>query len=228
MCGESRVDDGGQRSAAEALRPRPFAQDAAASPDPPAAAWSVGPMIVILDQQDHILGWTTEAGERLRFKDHPEAALKEVYEWSWPRPDDQQAARAQLRARGTWSKEGMLVTSGNGRWVEVSLGSLFGADGEATGTLMVVRDVVQRKSVACDHVNGADITAPASHGVADRKNLISICVECKSMRDGMSEWQPVDMYLRQRLNTAFAYMMCPECVRRLYPALDQDEPASWE
>ncbi|MBE0566037.1 MAG: GAF domain-containing protein [Krumholzibacteria bacterium] len=52
------------------------------------------------------------------------------------------------------------------------------------------------------------------------RDLIPICSGCKSVRDDAGYWQAVETWIADRSGAAFTHGICPECVHRLYPELE--------
>jgi len=44
--------------------------------------------------------------------------------------------------------------------------------------------------------------------------FLSICARCKKIRDQQGVWQPLEVYIGQRLNTQFSHGYCPECAKK--------------
>ena len=187
-----------------------------------------GAMVIVLDQWDRIASWNREAGEYFHFAEDPEAGMSEVSRLCWPMLDDQHAAFAEARGRGAWSVESTLVRGGKGMDTEVILSTLCDANGENTGKVIVIRDAPERKRLESGRKGVMDKGRSDTLWVECGTDPISICAECKSMRDSVTDWQQADAYVSQQFNVSFAYAMCPECVRRLYPELNQDESPSLE
>jgi PAS domain S-box-containing protein len=53
--------------------------------------------------------------------------------------------------------------------------------------------------------------------------IIPICASCKKIRDGDGYWEQVEAYVQKRSPAQFSHSICPECTRRLYPELYEDE-----
>ncbi len=54
--------------------------------------------------------------------------------------------------------------------------------------------------------------------------LLPICAQCKKIRDDRGYWNQVEVYIRDRSAASFTHSICPECSRKLYPQLYDDEP----
>ena len=49
------------------------------------------------------------------------------------------------------------------------------------------------------------------------RGLVSICSNCKSIRDIEGEWHPIEHYLINHPEADFSHGICPECMNKLYP-----------
>ena len=55
------------------------------------------------------------------------------------------------------------------------------------------------------------------------QGFLPICAQCKKIRDDKGEWEEVADYIRDHSEAEFTHSICPECVKELYPELDEDE-----
>jgi len=49
------------------------------------------------------------------------------------------------------------------------------------------------------------------------RGLVSICSNCKSIRDNEGVWHPIEHYLINHPEADFSHGICPECMNKLYP-----------
>lgn len=54
------------------------------------------------------------------------------------------------------------------------------------------------------------------------RGFVHICSNCKSIKDDQGEWQPIDNYLIKHPEADFSHALCPECMKKLYPDLDEN------
>ena len=47
--------------------------------------------------------------------------------------------------------------------------------------------------------------------------LLSICAECKRIKDEHDHWQPLESYIQAHSEAKFTHGMCMDCLRKLYP-----------
>ncbi len=53
--------------------------------------------------------------------------------------------------------------------------------------------------------------------------LLPICAACKKIRDEDDNWQPLEVFIRERSEAEFSHSICPECARKLYPEIYGDD-----
>lgn len=49
------------------------------------------------------------------------------------------------------------------------------------------------------------------------RGMVSICANCKAIKDSNGEWQPIEHYLIKHPEARFSHGICPACIRKLYP-----------
>jgi len=54
------------------------------------------------------------------------------------------------------------------------------------------------------------------------RGIVSICSNCKSIRDQQGEWNPIEHYLIQNPVADFSHGICPKCMKKLYPDFNED------
>lgn len=55
------------------------------------------------------------------------------------------------------------------------------------------------------------------------QGILPICANCKKVRNDQGYWQQVESYVQTHSEARFSHGICPDCMRELYPDL-QDEP----
>lgn len=53
--------------------------------------------------------------------------------------------------------------------------------------------------------------------------LLPICASCKKIRDDQGYWQQIEEYIQEHSNAEFSHSVCPECARKLYPEIYEQE-----
>ena len=59
--------------------------------------------------------------------------------------------------------------------------------------------------------------------VKQLRGLLPICSSCKKIRNDQGTWEAIEVYIRARSNAEFSHGICPECVKRLYPELLEED-----
>jgi hypothetical protein len=54
--------------------------------------------------------------------------------------------------------------------------------------------------------------------------LLPICANCKKIRDDHGYWKQVEAFISSHSEATFTHGICPECIHRLYPDLDDPVP----
>jgi PAS domain-containing protein len=52
---------------------------------------------------------------------------------------------------------------------------------------------------------------------SEKRELISMCAECKKIRNGEESWETLEEYLSRKLGVDISHTFCPHCLRKLYP-----------
>ena len=53
--------------------------------------------------------------------------------------------------------------------------------------------------------------------------MLPICASCKKVRDDKGYWKQIEAYLLDHSETKFSHSICPECAKKLYPELFEEE-----
>jgi PAS domain S-box-containing protein len=88
------------------------------------------------------------------------------------------------------------------------------------GELLVwsaIRDVTERENLI------AELRASLDE-VKQLSGLFSICASCKRIRDERGSWQHVESYIQSHSEATFTHGVCPDCMRKLYPGYEPEEP----
>ena len=55
------------------------------------------------------------------------------------------------------------------------------------------------------------------------KGLLPICAGCKKIRDDKGYWNQIESYVRSHSEAEFTHGLCPDCMRKYYPAYAEDQ-----
>ncbi len=84
--------------------------------------------------------------------------------------------------------------------------------GRELGTLLVLRDITERKQ------KFEELQA-AMEQIKTAQGILPICASCKNIRDDDGHWQQVESYISRFTDAKFTHGICPECMKKLYPEL---------
>jgi YesN/AraC family two-component response regulator len=55
------------------------------------------------------------------------------------------------------------------------------------------------------------------------RELLPICSACKKIRDDSGYWEELESYMMRYSGTQFSHGICPDCMERLYPDLENED-----
>jgi hypothetical protein len=55
--------------------------------------------------------------------------------------------------------------------------------------------------------------------------LLPICASCKKIRDDSGYWNRIESYIGKHADVQFSHGICPDCAKKLYPELFEEEGA---
>ncbi len=72
--------------------------------------------------------------------------------------------------------------------------------------------------------NKQDVLFNKLHDAFDQiktlKGIIPICASCKKIRTDSGIWEQVEKYISEHSDALFSHGICPECMKKLYPQID--------
>jgi hypothetical protein len=83
----------------------------------------------------------------------------------------------------------------------------------------VVRDITGRKQNEAERDMLIHDLQDALANVKSLSGLLPICASCKKIRDDKGYWSQVEGYIQKHSDATFTHGMCPDCLKKLYPAL---------
>lgn len=86
----------------------------------------------------------------------------------------------------------------------------------------ILRDITKRKAAEAERDR---LLADLQMTLAEVKTLqgiIPICAGCKKIRDDQGFWSQVETYVAKHSRAKFSHGLCPDCVKKWYP--DMEEP----
>jgi PAS domain S-box-containing protein len=172
--------------------------------------------------------WINPAVERMTGYSCDECMAMEDY----PLPLIAEADRAMITDRLREASEGtrganlefrILRKDGTERWGAVSWQPIFDADGCFLGHRSSVRDITDRKREEAERESLILQLQKALAEVRVLRGILPICASCKKVRDDKGYWKQIEAYIRDHSEATFSHGICPECAKKLYPDVADDE-----
>jgi PAS domain S-box-containing protein len=118
---------------------------------------------------------------------------------------------AQWRETGSIRNEELVIVTktGDKRTVLLSAGTVRDREGKVLYSVSVQRDITERKQAEAE--------------IKTLRGLLPICASCKKIRDDRGYWHQVEVYVRDHSEADFSHSICPDCAKKLYPGLYEDE-----
>ena len=158
-----------------------------------------------------------EALQILDAEDPPSIA---IIDWMMPRLDGLEVCR-RVRARKDRPYLYLLLLTAKSQKEEVAAGLEAGADDyvikpfdpdELRARLKVGQRVVQLERTLARKVG--DLEQALAY-VRKLKELIPICMYCKSVRDDKDYWHQIEEYIHSETGTDFTHGICPKCLAQM-------------
>jgi PAS domain-containing protein len=110
--------------------------------------------------------------------------------------------------------------------LDLRTSDLFDRAGSATGRLLVIRDITERRRLELEREKLISELQAALADVKTLSGLLPICASCKKIRDDQGYWRTVEKFISDRSGAQFSHGLCDDCVRKLYPDLAGEKPGS--
>lgn len=120
----------------------------------------------------------------------------------------------------------LLLTVLNDEELAMNLVKLGAQDYIVKGDLnpaLLVRAVfyaIERKALSQRQAHLIRSLEKALAEVKTLSGLLPMCAKCKKIRTDAGHWQGVEEYISKRTDAEFTHGLCPDCMRELYPGMD--------
>lgn len=127
---------------------------------------------------------------------------------------------------------------GNTRWQQWQFLGIFDEDGDVLEIQSVGRDVTRQKMIEKE----AEKNQEKFRNFAEKRlreesdklkreltraqcltGILLICASCKMIRDDSGHWNQLETYIMDHSDAKFSHGICPQCAKRLYPELYEQE-----
>jgi DNA-binding response OmpR family regulator len=143
-----------------------------------------------------------------------------ILDWMMPKLDGLEACR-RIRSLSGRPYIYLILLTAKGQKEDIAAGLDSGADDyvikpfdpeELKARLKVGQRVVSLERTLARQVNDLQ---EALDNVNKLKELLPICMYCKSIRDDQDYWHQIDEYIHKAVGTDFSHGICPACIEKL-------------
>ncbi len=177
--------------------------------------------LIILDKQ-HIVTFVNKAGAKI-FKAKPEAIQGKPFSELVPRENTPSVAEylsKTVSGKSQRFRSSLRVTDDEMVLLQIILHPMGSKAGQYGGAFAFINPL--RGS---EH-SESDIPSPETH-ITDMKarqrqtqqEFITICANCKKIKEAAGTWRTPEAYFSQKLQVHFSHTICPMCIEDLYPGL---------
>ncbi|MHB8789447.1 MAG: PAS domain-containing protein [Desulfobulbaceae bacterium] len=192
--------------------------------------------LVVAGARDGIWDWDV-LNKRVFFSDHWKAmrgySVEEVgeseEEWSESvHPEDAPRVFARLQnhfdGKTPWFSEEYRVRCKDGSWKWILDRGIALRDGDGRVVRMAgsETDITERKKMEEERTQLIAELREALEKIKTLRGILPICASCKKIRNDEGYWQQIEVYIRDHSDAEFSHGLCPECVKKLYPDLDDE------
>jgi DNA-binding response OmpR family regulator len=155
----------------------------------------------------------TEAWQALTAPDAPPLA---ILDWMMPGLDGRELCY-RIRERGAVEPTYIILLTAKSEKEDIAVGLEAGADDYLTKPF----DRVELRARVRAGLRVLELQRQLAARVRELeeslaqakllRGIIHMCYDCKKVRAGRDEWQPVDLYLTRHTEARFTQGLCPEC-----------------
>jgi len=109
-------------------------------------------------------------------------------------------------------------------WESASLSPIRDLAGRITHYVAVKEDITARKQTEAERVQLIQQLQAALANVKSLSGLLPICAGCKKIRDDKGYWSQVESYVQKHSEATFTHGLCPDCIKKYYPELEDVSP----
>jgi PAS domain-containing protein len=84
----------------------------------------------------------------------------------------------------------------------------------------ICTDITDRKNAEAEREKLIEELKRALAEVKTLSGLLPICASCKRIRDDGGYWNQIESYIKTHSEVQFSHGLCPECITKLYPDLE--------
>ena len=157
----------------------------------------------------------------------PDAPPLAILDWMMPEVDGLEVVR-RIRAQSTNRPPYLILLTARDSKVDLVAGLQAGANDYVSKPFdpreLLARVAVGRRMIELQEMLAARIEelGQALEEIKTLRGILPICANCKKIRDDQGYWQQVEVYIHDHTDAQFSHGICPECIRKLYPDMDEE------
>ena len=106
-----------------------------------------------------------------------------------------------------------------GKPLLITCSPFYNEEGNLIGSVHLARDISQQKFAEEEKEKLIAELQSALSKVKQLSGFLPICASCKKIRDDKGYWNQLEAYIRDHSEVEFSHGICPDCAKRLYPEL---------
>lgn len=87
----------------------------------------------------------------------------------------------------------------------------------------IIHDITERKQAEASLKELISKLLKAIEEIKTLRGILPICANCKKIRDDRGYWEQVEAYVSKHTEVQFSHSICPDCMKKIYPELCEDE-----
>lgn len=157
----------------------------------------------------------------------PDAPPLAILDWMMPELDGLEVVR-RIRARPTHRPPYLILLTARDSKVDLVAGLQAGANDYVSKPFdpreLLARVAVGQRMIELQETLAARIEelGQALEEIKTLRGILPICANCKKIRDDQGYWQQVEVYVHEHTDAQFSHGLCPDCIRKLYPDMDDE------
>lgn len=170
-----------------------------------------------------VLSWNAAAERMFGYKAEEVLGRPLTFLIPASRFDEEPAIIKQLRQGERIDHYETVRQRKDGQTIEVSLtiSPIKDETGKVIGISNITRDITLQKRMQVEREKLIREHTDALHKVKVLSGLLPLCASCKKIRDDDGYWNNLENYLQTHSEATFTHGICPDCVKNLYPYLEQ-------
>jgi phosphoserine phosphatase RsbU/P len=185
-------------------------------------------LVGVLKREGHEVTATVNGAEAWQALQQPDAPALAILDWMMPGMDGPEVVR-RVRAQSTDRPPYLIMLTTKGEKADIIAGLEAGANdylakpfnpGELRARVEVGRRMVELQAALATKIKEL---RQALDQIKTLRGIVPICAWCKKIRDDQGYWNQVEVYVQHHTEAQFSHGLCPDCIKKMYPELEQDD-----